>query len=144
MDSAQQSFEIADPVVKEVANAGRSAAQEFEGVPVADFSDNHHADVRVLRAQLLGGAKCRLGVNAGGADAHDEHVGRYWRTAARVSGWLSTRATISMPRTPLSRQPKPSRVRKLSLAITIRSTAEGSDMVGLPIGQHDSRRAPGN
>src|SRR5271166_4683496 len=54
--------------------------------------------------------------------------GRYWRMAVRVSGWLSTRATISMPRAPLSRQPRPSRVRKLSLAI----------------GRHDIRRAAGN
>jgi hypothetical protein len=59
MDSAQQSFEVADPVVKQVADAGGSAAQEFEGVPVAGFSDNHYGDARVLRAQLLGGAQLR-------------------------------------------------------------------------------------
>src|SRR5271169_719933 len=74
MDSAQQSFEIADPVVKQVADTGGSAAQELEGVPVAGFSDNHHSNIGVLRAQPLGGAQCRLGVNAGGADAHDEHI----------------------------------------------------------------------
>src|SRR5208282_5712211 len=37
-----------------------------------------------------------------------------------------------MLRTPLSRQPRPSRVRKLSLAITVRTTLGGSGMVDAP------------
>ena len=41
-------------------------------------------------------------------------------------------------------QPKPSRVRKLSLAIATRSTAEGSDMEGLPVGRHRVVALPGN
>ena len=47
VDGTQQSFEIADPVVKQVANTGGSAAQEFEGIPVAGFGDDHDADLRV-------------------------------------------------------------------------------------------------
>jgi hypothetical protein len=31
VDSAQQSFEVADPVVKQIADTGGSAAQELEG-----------------------------------------------------------------------------------------------------------------
>ena len=53
---------------------GSSAAQEFEGIAVAGFSDDHDADVRVSGAQPLGGGQRRLGVHPGGADADDEHI----------------------------------------------------------------------
>ena len=55
VDGADHGLEVADAVVEQVADVGGTAAQQLEGIPVAGFGDHDHAELGVLRAQVLGG-----------------------------------------------------------------------------------------
>ena len=78
---------------------------------------------------MLGGAKCCLGVNAGVRMPTMSTSGRYRRMAVTVSGWPSTRATISMPASTAEQATHPSRQEVVARDHGT-STAEGSTREG--------------